>query len=225
MSKKEVLRVSATSEDIRESYGRISRFYGVVENWFERKARRRGLELLDPEEGEIILEIGFGTGCSTVEIAESVGEKDKVYGIDIAPQMVKLARKRLKRHGLADRVSLSEGDARNMPYKNGVFDAVYMACTLELFDTPDIPKVLKEIKRIISPEGRFGVVSLCKEGYEDSIVVRVYEWMHKLFPKYANCRPIYLVNSVTSEGYKIIKEESVRVGGLMPMKIVIARPQ
>jgi ubiquinone/menaquinone biosynthesis C-methylase UbiE len=44
------------------------------------------------------------------------------------------------------RVRIKEGDARNLPYNNNYFDAVYIFSTLKLFDIPDIPLLLKEIK-------------------------------------------------------------------------------
>ena len=99
-----------------------------------------------------------------------------------------------------------------------------MASTLELFDTPDIPKVLEEIKRVLKPGGRLGVVSMSKEGHEDSLFLKFYEWLHKKVPKYASCRPIYVEELVREAGYKITGTEEFMLTGLVPEKIVVAQP-
>lgn len=221
MTKKEIVRVTTSQEDIKRSYGKISRLYPLAE-WFERGARKRALQLLDVREGETVLEIGFGTGFGLVEIAKSVGETGKAYGVDITPEMAKLAKERLEEQGLAKRVELCECDARKMPYESNMFDAIYMATTLELFDTLDIPKVLGEIKRVLKPNGRLAVLSIPKEGYEDSLVLRVYEYLHRRFPKYVSCRPIYVEDSMRDAGYNIMKTDETKIAKLFPMKIVVA---
>ena len=157
-------------------------------------------------------------------MAKAVGDSGKVYGIDLTPKMVELASNRLYQEKLTDKVELKEGDAREMPYKSQMFDAVYLASTLELFDTPDIPKVLQEIKRVLKATGRICVVSIPKENHEHSIVLRMYEWFHKTFPKYASCRPIYVEDSIKDGGYDIMKTEELMMDGLFPMKIVVAKP-
>ena len=179
----------------------MSRFYGALEEKLEKGVRRKGLELLAVEKGETVLEIGTGTGCSLREIASSVGKAGKAYGIDITPQMLKQAKRRIKKAKLPDRVELFEADAREMPFQDHKFDAVYMASTLEAFDTPDISKVLREVKRVLKPGGRLGVASLSKEGREKSKFVVFYEWLHKTFPKYASCRPIYVEKA--NRGYRL----------------------
>jgi len=223
-SEKELLRVRASLEDIKKSYGLVSRFYAVGEGVFEKGFRRKGLQLLSVTPGEVVLEIGFGTGFSLKEMARSVGEKGKAYGIDITPQMLEITRKRLQKAGLMDRVELCEGDARSMPYEDSKFDAVYMAAILELFDTPDIPRVLKEIKRVLKPGGRLGVASMTKEGWEGSLFIRFYEWLHQKIPRYASCRPIYVEKSVEEAGYQIIKSEEFVLFKIIPGRIVVARP-
>jgi len=219
--KKETLRVKG---EIKETYAKLSKIYAILEGIFEKKLRERGLGYLDIQKGETVLEIGFGTGYTLVEIAKSVGETGKAYAVDVTPEMVELARQRLEREGLATRVELSEGDARNMSYEDNMFDAVYMAAVLELFDTPDIPKVLKEIKRVLKLDGRLGVISIPKEGYENSRVLRLYEWVHRKFPKYASCRPIYVEDSLREAGYNVIRTHEMLLAKLFPMKIVIAEP-
>lgn len=220
MSTKEILRVKG---DIKATYAKLSKIYAILEERFEKKLREKGLELLDVQKGEVVLEIGFGTGCSLVEIAKSVGETGKAYGIDLTSEMVKLSEERLEKEGLEERAELQEGNARKMSYRDNMFDAVYMASTLELFDTPDIAKVLREIKRVLKPTGRLGVVSIAKEGHEDSKILKFYEWLHQKIPKYASCRPIYVEDSIKDTGYKIIKTEEMMIARLFPMKIVMAK--
>jgi len=221
MTNKEILRVKATKEAIEESYGKISKFYATAEGIFEKGLRKKGLEFLSIQEGEMVLEIGFGTGFTLCELAKSVGETGKAYGIDVTPEMVEITRKRLEKEGLIDRVEIYEGDARNMPLEDNVFDAVYMASTLELFDTPNIPKVLREIKRVLKPSGRLVAVSMSKEGHENSLFLKFYEWLHKKIPKYASCRPIYVEDLIREAGYKIVKAEEFMLVKLIPVKIAL----
>jgi len=224
-NQKKTLGVPVSLEDIRKSYGVVSRFYAVAEGIVEKGLRQKGLQLLSVTLGEVVLEIGFGTGYSLKEIANSVGENGRAYGIDITPQMLEITRKRLRKVGLMDRVELYEGDAKSMPYQDNKFDAVYMASTLELFDTPDIPRVLKEIKRVLKPSGRLGIASLTKEGREGSLFLRFYEWLHQKIPKYANCRPIYVEKLVADAGYEITKTGEFVILKLVPWKLLVARPQ
>ena len=182
-------------------------------------------EFLSVKKGEVVLEIGVGTGFSFKEIARSVGTAGKAYGIDITPEMLRLAEKRLRKAELTDRAELREADARTLPYEDNMFDAIYMAATLELFDTPDIPRVLGEIKRVLKPSGRLGVASVSKEGREGFWFLRLYEWMHQKFPKYASCRPIYVEQTIKDAGFDIAKRQDFMIMKLVPMKLVIARPR
>ena len=217
-----VLRVRATPENIRKSYAAISRFYGFIEDIFEKGLREKGLELLAVKEGETVLEVGSGTGVALQEIGSLAGTPGRVYGLDITPEMLHLTEKRLRRARLTDRVQLDRGDAREMRYSDNIFDAVYISATLELFDTPDIPVVLAEIKRVLKPQGRLVAASMSKEGRENFWFVRLYEWLHRKLPKYASCRPLYLEQAVRDAGFNILKSEEYLIIKLVPMKLVLA---
>lgn len=214
-----VLRVYRTKVQAKESYDKISRFYDYFAGVFEKKYRNMTLERLDIKRGETVLEIGFGTGHCLKQMAESVGEEGRVYGIDISSGMLEVSKQRLEEAGLLDRVKLYCGDALKMPYEDNKFDAVFMSFTLELFDTPEIPKVLDKIERVLKANGRLGVVSMSKED-GDSILLRMYEWIHKKFPKYADCRPIYIEQSIKDAGFEVEYKEKVKLFGL-PGEIVI----
>jgi demethylmenaquinone methyltransferase/2-methoxy-6-polyprenyl-1,4-benzoquinol methylase len=144
-----------------------------------------------------------------------------VYGVEISSGMMEEAKKRLEKAGLMDRVELYCGDAVKMPYNEHKFDAVFMSFTLELFDTPEIPIILNEIKRVLKSDGRLGVVSMSREE-GNSILFKLYEWAHKKFPNYADCRPIYVEQSLKEAGFEIKNKNKVKVLGL-PLEIVIGK--
>ena len=55
-----------------------------------------------------------------------------------------------------------------------------------------------------------------------SLLVKLYEWAHSKFPKYVDCRPIYVEQSVKDAGFKICLSETHKLSGL-PVKIVLAQ--
>jgi demethylmenaquinone methyltransferase/2-methoxy-6-polyprenyl-1,4-benzoquinol methylase len=217
--KDKISRVYRSKDEAEKAYSRMSRTYDLFAGTFEAKYTDMALRHLDIKAGEYVLEIGFGTGHSLKQMSESVGETGKVYGIDISSGMLRVARKRLSGAKLLDRVELTCGDAVKMPYKESKFDAVFMSFTLELFDTPEIPIVLKEIGCVLKPMGRLGVVSISK-GSRSSGMVKLYEWIHRKFPKYADCRPIYVEQSIKDASFKIQHKEKKKLFGL-PVEIVI----
>lgn len=214
-----ILPVYTTKAQTKEYYNKMSKFYDFLTGAFEGKFRNRAFKKLSIKEAEIVLEVGFGTGHCIKQMASLVGSNGKVFGIDLSTGMLDLTIKRLKKADLTDRVNLCCGDAMNMPYADNMFDAVFMSFTLELFDTPNIPKVLNEIKRTLKTTGRLGVFSLSKEDSQSTLLI-LYEWAHKKFPKYVDCRPIYLEQSLIEAGFNIIHKEKVSVYGL-PGELVI----
>jgi len=220
LSEKKILRVKADKTAIKNMYAKFSKVFRLIEK-SEKTLQKRGLEMLSLKKGEKVLEIGFGRGSTLVRIAKQVGSEGEIHGIDLTPEMVALARELFYKNKLRN-VRLIEGDAKALPYEKKYFDVVYIASTLELFDTPDIPVVLKEIRRVLKSTGRLCVISIPKEEREDTIGLKLYEWFHTKFPKYASCRPIYVENSITEAGFKVIKKNIV--GLFFPMKIIIALP-
>ena len=197
----------------------MSRSYDLFAGAFEKRLRNKALARLSIASGEVVLEIGFGTGHCLEQIAEAVGEAGRVCGVDLSPGMLEVSQRRLDRAGMSDRVSLSCGDATDLPYADEAFDAAFMSFTLELFDTPEIPIVLSEIKRVLKPNGRLGVVSLSRED-GTSLMVRLYEWMHQRMPQYIDCRPIYVDQAIKEAGFHVVRSEKEKLWGL-PAKIVV----
>ena len=199
-----VLRVFQTKDQTRTFYNKISHVYDLLSERSEAPLRRAGLELLKARTGEKLLEIGFGTGHSLVRLAKTVGPSGRVFGLDLSDKMFKLARANLAEAGMTERARLRCGDAAQMPYADASLDAVFMSFTLELFDTPEIPVVLGECKRVLRPGGRIVVVGMSKEG-EHEPLIGVFEWAHLHFPNFLDCRPIYVRAALELAGFRIAK--------------------
>jgi len=218
-SQPEVLRVLQTKDEIKAFYNKISKVYDLLADQSEEPVRRAGLEKLNARPGEKVLEIGSGTGHCLVALAQAVGAAGKVYGVDLSDEMLKIAHENLEKEGLADRVELICEDAEKLPYPSETLDAIFMSFTLELFDTPEIPKVLAECKRVLRPGGRIVVVGVSKEG-EGGVILQVFEWTHKHFPNFMDCRPIFVRNALESAGFRIESVENRTMW--VPVEIALA---
>jgi ubiquinone/menaquinone biosynthesis C-methylase UbiE len=214
-----ILRVTRTKAQAKKSYDRMSPFYDYFAGVFEQKYRNVALKQLNITRGETVLEIGFGTGHCLKQMAEAVGEGGRVYGIDISSGMLVASRRRLEKAGLWSRVELTCDDAMKMPYADDKFDAVFSSFALELFDSPEIPQVLAEIRRVLRPNGRVGIISMSKEDGASPLLI-LYEWFHQKFPQYVDCRPIYVEQSIKDAGFGIQYKKRFSLLGL-PGDVVI----
>lgn len=215
-----VTRVERTKSQARESYNRMSRYYDRLSGSSEKPHRQAGLRQLGLQPGEAVLEIGFGTGQALIEIGRLVGDAGQVTGVDISEGMAQVARERVHRAGLVNCVNLSLGDAASLPFQGSAFSAIFMSFTLELFDTPEIPKVLNECKRVMKAGGRLGVVSM-ERGQDPGVPVRLYEWVHRQIPAWVDCRPIHARQSLEQAGFQIRSFEVRSMWGL-PVAVVLA---
>jgi demethylmenaquinone methyltransferase/2-methoxy-6-polyprenyl-1,4-benzoquinol methylase len=217
-----VSRVDRSKESARQSYNRLSRWYDLIAGSTEKKYRDGGLEKLSARPGETILEIGFGTGHCLVALAKAVGTTGRVIGLDISDGMLAIAQKRLQEEGLSDRTDLHLGDATNLGFiEANSLDGVFMSFTLELFDNPEIPRILQECHRILKPGGRLAVVSMTKTD-PPAIAVRMYEWFHEHMPNYADCRPIFAQQALEQTGFTIQDVSISSMWGL-PVEIVLGK--
>lgn len=201
-------------------YDRISPVYDLIANGNEHAARDRGIEQLTALPGEKVLVIGFGTGHSLVALARKVGKTGMVCGVDISDGMLSVAKRRIVEERVADEVDLSRGDARHLPYGDSRFDVVFVAFTLELFEDTDILRVLKEIRRVLRPAGRVGVVAMSQEQPE-TLITEIYVWMHHHFPHWVDCRPISVARYLQQAEFVVEHSDTLSLWGL-PVAVVVA---
>jgi len=221
------MRISAvrrSTQQAKAAYDRMSRWYDLLSGGFESKYRDAGVRKLDPKEGDLVLEIGFGTGHSIVALAELVGGSGKVYGIDLSEGMLDVAEARVKRAGVTERAVLTCGDGRRLPFERDFFDGILISFTLELFDTPEIPLVLLECLRTLKRGGRISVVGLSRKG-KLSAMTKLYEWFHEKLPQFVDCRPIYVQESLEEIGFLILDAADFFLAGLRGELVLAQKPR
>lgn len=119
--------------------------------------RARLREVLRPQPGERILEIGPGTGYYTLDMAEWVGPGGRVEIFDLQREFLDHVMRCAAERGLTNIVP-TQGDATALPYEDDSMDAVVL--TAVLGEIPDRAAALREIRRVLKPSGRLVVGEL-----------------------------------------------------------------
>ncbi len=113
--------------------------------------------VLRPEPGERLLEIGPGTGYYTLDMAEWVGPEGRIEIFDLQQEFLDHTMGRAAKRGLTNLVA-TQGDATDLRYEDGSMDAVIL--TAVLGEIPDPGAALREIRRVLKPDGRLVVGEL-----------------------------------------------------------------
>lgn len=118
--------------------------------------RERLREVLAPQAGERVLEIGPGTGYYTLDLSGWLGEGTLAI-FDIQQEMLDHTMERVSERGLRN-VDPTQGDATSLGYEDGSFDAVVL--TTVLGEIPERERAVAEIARVLRPGGRLVVGEL-----------------------------------------------------------------
>jgi ubiquinone/menaquinone biosynthesis C-methylase UbiE len=114
------------------------------------------VELAHPSPGERVIDVACGTGIVARVAAARVGPGGSVAGVDLNPGMLNVGRSVATTTGDSASIQWHEASADKLPFPNSSFDIAYCQLGLQFF--ADRPAALREIHRVIVPEGRLALM-------------------------------------------------------------------
>lgn len=144
------------------------------------------LAFSDVKEGEVVLDLGSGSGFDLLIAGEKVGPTGRVIGVDMTEAMIDKARLNIKAAGVSN-IEVRFGLIEELPVKTASVDWVISNCVINL--SPEKPKVFREIFRVLNPGGRMRI--------SDIVVKELPEELRNHQGLYSSC----IAGAVSEEEY------------------------
>ena len=148
---------------------------------FGRSFKAAVAELADVQPGEVVLDLGCGTG-TLLQALVARQSKARFTGIDPDPKVLSMARRRLQG---STQVELVEGYAQSLPFPHASFGLVVSTLIFHHLGDPVKLAALAEVRRVLAPHGRFLLVDF---GVPPTRVARVLLRVGSLFDGRENMR-------------------------------------
>jgi len=153
-------------------------------------------------EGEVVLDLGSGAGFDCFLAANRVGNRGRVIGVDMTPEMIERARENAVKGGY-ENVEFRLGEIENLPVADNYVDVIISNCVINL--SPDKERVFHEAYRVLKRGGRLMVSDIV-------LVEALPEAIQKSAAAYIGC----IAGAVLKENYL----ECIERAGFLDIKIV-----
>lgn len=227
------------SERVHNVFEKISHKYDFMNSVISFKRhtawRKDVMRRMDVQEGKKALDVCCGTGDWSFALAEAVGSKGEVIGVDFSENMLSIAKKKNEAHRYTQ-LTFQYGNAMELPFKNNSFD--YVTIGFGLRNVPDYMTVLKELYRVVKPNGKVVCLETSQPtlfGYRQLYFLyfryimplfgkvfaksyKEYAWLHEStrdFPNKAELKKLFLQAGFSHVGVKSY------TGGVAAMHLAI----
>lgn len=146
-------RVQGIFDGLAKDYDKMN---DIISLGTHRSWRAKTMASIDiPKNGQI-LDVAAGTGDWTIALAKELGDKGHVTGFDLSSEMLAVAREKVREAGVSFWVTLTQGNAMELPYEDDTFDLVTIGFGLR--NLPDAEKGMQELYRVLKPGGQLVVL-------------------------------------------------------------------
>jgi demethylmenaquinone methyltransferase/2-methoxy-6-polyprenyl-1,4-benzoquinol methylase len=147
MTKTKEQRVHEVFEKISGNYDKMN---SVISFQQHKKWRDDTMSRMNVQKGSTTLDVCCGTADWTISMGQAVGPDGKAIGLDFSQNMLNVGYEKVKAF---PQIELIHGNAMELPYPDSTFD--YITIGFGLRNVPDYMQVLKEINRVLKPDGMF----------------------------------------------------------------------
>ena len=134
--------------------------------WLDRPEREfeeqpsKAIRALGIKPGQVVADVGAGSGYYTVRLAKQVGPNGQVYATDVQPEMIVHLQRRLERERI-ENVELVQSTEVNPRLPEGRFDLILMVDVYHELSRPQ--EVLRKLRTALKPDGRLVLIEFRKE--------------------------------------------------------------
>lgn len=174
-SKKE--QVEMMFDNIAPTYDKLNHIMSLN---IDRMWRRRVMRIVRRSKAHKIMDVATGTGDLAIAMAKRV-DRTQILGVDLSEEMLAVARRKVEKQGLEERIMLEKGDAENLTMvTTESIDAATVAFGVRNFE--NIERGLSEIYRTLKPGGKLVVLEFSMP--KNRLVRWVYsQYAHRLLPR------------------------------------------
>ena len=174
-SKKE--QVEQMFDNIAPTYDKLNHIMSLN---IDRVWRRRVMRIVRRSKAHKIMDVATGTGDLAIAMAKRV-DRTQILGVDLSEEMLAVARRKVEKQGLEERIMLEKGDAENLDMvTTESVDAVTVAFGVRNFE--NIERGLSEIYRTLKQGGKLVVLEFSMP--KNRLVRWVYsQYAHRLLPR------------------------------------------
>ncbi|MEM2726935.1 MAG: methyltransferase domain-containing protein [Archaeoglobaceae archaeon] len=156
-------------------YRYFSKIYDYVNPiFYSEEMRKKVVEMAEIDENSLVLEVGCGTGFTTIGIAKKVPQ-EKIFCVDLTPEQIKKAKKKLS-------ANFFLGDAENLPFRDKTFDSSISAGSIEYWPNP--LQGIAEMVRVTKSGGKVVILAPRKPS---NLLIRKFAESIMLFPSTEQC--------------------------------------
>ncbi|TAE61029.1 MAG: bifunctional demethylmenaquinone methyltransferase/2-methoxy-6-polyprenyl-1,4-benzoquinol methylase UbiE [Nostocales cyanobacterium] len=171
------------NQEIRDIFNSIAPVYDQLNDWLSLGQHRiwkaMTVKWSAAKPGNTCLDLCCGSGDIAFELARTVKQTGKVYGVDFSCNLLATAKERAQQQHIQTPITWIEADVLNLPFTENQFDAITMGYGLR--NVKDIPRALQEMYRVLKPSGKAAILDFHRppnpifrnfqQWYLDNIVV------------------------------------------------------